>query len=286
MNNEPKEQFDCDFVRDLLPAYAGQSASARTNAIVEGHIPNCPPCREELESLRESDARALQIGRGVLEKYNRKRSKKYRRSVLLTVLLSLVGVIGIAALLFGVRVPVTLTLDDMELCNDVQYNDNENPTERMLGFHMQYFRRPWAKYVGEITSHHYDEATGTLIMCAFYNVSPRLVDVLLSPIFPPGQRWFGYPSRYDGFAIEDPLTRGEDGQLQPKYRNVIWKVYYYQHRDEDLFLRTLFPDGHNALRESLLDGEGNLKPEIAEIATLLWEGPVEFIADGAQYPVR
>ena len=274
-----EEQFDCEFVRDLLPAYAGQSASAKTNAIVEGHIQDCTPCLEELESLRESDAHALQIGQGVLEKYNKRRSKKYRRSLLLTILFSLASAAGIAVLLFNVRVPVTLTLDDMWLRSGFHFDfdDTENQTVGMLEFSMEYIRRPWARQVEELTSRHYDDATGTLTEATFYNVSPRLVDVLLSPIIPPGRNLWGYPLRVDAYSLDVPLVQGEDGQMQSKYPNVIWKVHYYQHRDEAIMTRTLFPDGHNGPRQSLLDSEGNLKPEIAEIATLLWEGPVESI---------
>ena len=276
-----EEQFDCEFVRDLLPAYAGQSASAKTNAIVEAHIRDCPICREEFEGLQESDARALQIGRGVMERYNKKHSKKYRRSVLLTILLSLVGAAGIAVLLFNVRVPVTLSLDDMELHSGFHFDDVESQgkvqTVGMLDFSMEYYRRPWAKQVMELTSRHYDDATGTLTEATFYNISPRLVDVLLSPIIPPGRNLWGYPLRVDAYSLDISLVQGEDGNMQPKYPNVVWKVYYYQHRDEDIMTRTLFPEGHNGPRQSLLDSDGNLKPEIVEIATLLWEGPVEGI---------
>ena len=274
-----EEQFDCEFVRDLLPAYAGQSASAKTNAIVEGHIQDCTPCLEELESLRESDARAQQIGRGVLEKYNKRRSKKYRRTVFLSVALSLAGVIGIAVLLFGVRVPVTLTLDDIELRNDYSYVDGDDGLGTdwqgiSRGFHMEYHRKPWTPYMNEWSNVRYDDTTGTMTEYTFYNIAPRLVDVLLSPFTARNTRMIGY-------SRDVPMTRDEDGQCQPKHPNVVWKVYYYPYSAEEVLYDIVFPEGVKGPdprpRESLLDSEGNLKPEIAEIATLLWEGPVDGI---------
>ena len=278
-----EEQFDCEFVRDLLPAYAGQSASARTNAIVEGHIPGCSSCKEELEGLRENDARALQIGRDVLEKYNKRHSKKFRRTVLLSVVLSLVGVIGIAALLFGVRVPVTLTLDDMELSAGYgvhNYEGREDGREEVgsVNFGMEYHRKPGTPYIHEWSATHYDDATGTLTEYTFYNIAPRLVDVLCSPIAP---HLF---QRSNGYSYEYPEIQDEAGQWQPKYPNVIWKVYYYPYSAEDVLYDITFPEGVKGPdprpRESLLDSDGNLKPEIAEIATLLWEGPVEDVPKG------
>jgi len=269
-----EEQFDCDFVRDLLPAYAGQSASAKTNAIVEGHIPDCPACREELEGLQESGARALQIGQDVLGKVKKKHSKKHRRTVLLSILLSIIGVIGIAALLFGVRVPVTLTSGDIELSNDYSWADGGDGIDAewrglSRGFHMEYRHKPWTPLMSEWSDVHYDNATGTQTEYTFYSITPRLVDCLLSPFTSKRN------PRMTGYSRDVPMVRDENQQCQPKYPNVIWKVYYYNHRDEDVLKQVVFPEGLEGSRESLLNSDGSLKPEIAEIATLLWEGPVE-----------
>jgi len=273
-----EEQFDCEFVRDLLPAYAGQSASAKTNAIVEEHIQDCPPCREEREVRRKGDARALQIGQGILEKYSRRHSKKFKRTVLLSVTLSLAGVIGIAALLFGVRVPVTLTLEDMVLSANYgvhNYEGREDGREEVgsVNFGMKYHRKPGTPYIHEWSATHYDDATDTLTEYTFYNIAPRLVDVLCSPIAP---HLF---QRSSGYSYEYPEIQDEEGQMQPKYPNVVWKVYYYQYRDESILYNVTFPDDIEGIyrRQSLLDSKGNLKPEIVEIATLIWEGPIEEI---------
>jgi hypothetical protein len=269
------EQLDCEIVRDLLPAYAGQSAGAKSSALVEAHLQSCDACREELENLREGDAQALRIGREVLEKINKRHSKQYRRGVLRAALISLAAVIAAAALLFGLRVPVTLTSDDIELRNDYSWASGDGGVGAAdwrglsRGFHMEYHHKPWTPFMNEWSNAHYDDATGTQTEYTFYNIAPRLVDVLLSP-FTAG----AYP-RMIGYSRDEPIAQDEDGQWQPKYPNVVWKVYYYQRRDEDVLRRSVFPEGYGGPRESLLDSEGNLKPEVAEVATLLWEGPVE-----------
>ena len=41
-------KVSCDVIRDLLPLYTDQAASADTVALVEEHLASCPACREEL----------------------------------------------------------------------------------------------------------------------------------------------------------------------------------------------------------------------------------------------
>jgi len=273
-----EELLDCEIVRDLLPAYAGQTAGAKSSALVEAHLETCGACREELESLREGgregDAQALRIGREVLGKINKRHSKQYRRGVVRAVLISLAAVIGITGLLFGVRVPVTLTSDDIELSNDYSWasgGDDGGADWRGLcrGFHMEYHHKPWTPFTNMWADVHFDDATGTETEYTFYTISPRLLDVLVSPV-----TMVSYP-RSIGYSRDEPMIRDEDGQCQPKYPNVIWKVYYLNSRDEDVMQKVVFPEGYRGPRERFLDSEGNLKPEIAQVATLLWEGPVE-----------
>jgi len=267
--------YDCEIVRDLLLAYAGQSAGAKTIALVEMHLETCASCREELESLRDNDAQATQIGQEVLAKFNKRHSKKYKRAVLRAALLSLTAVIVVSALLFGVRVPVAITRGDIELTSNQSIDPRDDEfSVGWIYFNMFYYRLPGTPYMNVWGSTHYDNTTGTQTEYTFYNINPRLVDVLLSP--------FGrFYSRSSGYSRENPVVQDEEGQWQPKYPNVIWKVYYYQSRDEGVLYDTVFAEGREGPRQSLLDSEGNLKPEVAEIATLLWEGPVK---DDPEHP--
>ena len=47
-----KIDVTCALVRDLLPLYADGVLSEESSSVVEGHLPECPPCAAELERLR------------------------------------------------------------------------------------------------------------------------------------------------------------------------------------------------------------------------------------------
>lgn len=49
-------KVSCDVIRDLLPLYTDQAASADTVALVEEHLASCPACREELGRLGTAPA--------------------------------------------------------------------------------------------------------------------------------------------------------------------------------------------------------------------------------------
>ena len=46
---------ECDVIRDLLPLYADDACSEGSRELVEDHLPNCPGCREMLQSLRQTE---------------------------------------------------------------------------------------------------------------------------------------------------------------------------------------------------------------------------------------
>jgi len=47
-----KIDVTCGLVRDLLPLYADGVLGEESGSLVEAHLPECPPCASELESLR------------------------------------------------------------------------------------------------------------------------------------------------------------------------------------------------------------------------------------------
>lgn len=49
---ERTEQINCSVIRDLLPLYADHVLGHDSTAIVDAHLPDCPPCTAELEALR------------------------------------------------------------------------------------------------------------------------------------------------------------------------------------------------------------------------------------------
>ena len=50
---EQRENINCNVVRDLLPLYADSVLSPDSAAIVDAHLPQCPPCTSELEQLQK-----------------------------------------------------------------------------------------------------------------------------------------------------------------------------------------------------------------------------------------
>ncbi len=47
-------KITCDVIRDLLPLYAEDLASADSRALIEAHLDNCPECQKELAALSTS----------------------------------------------------------------------------------------------------------------------------------------------------------------------------------------------------------------------------------------
>ena len=74
-------KVSCDVIRDLLPLYTDQAASADTVALVEEHLASCPACREELGRL----GTALPAEPEGVEPLRRFKRRWRRRQVLIAV---------------------------------------------------------------------------------------------------------------------------------------------------------------------------------------------------------
>ncbi len=46
-----KYEINCQVIRDLLPLYEDNAASAETRTLVQEHLKDCPDCREELRKM-------------------------------------------------------------------------------------------------------------------------------------------------------------------------------------------------------------------------------------------
>jgi len=86
-----KLDVTCALVRDLLPLYADGVLSEDSGAVVETHLPECPPCTEELERLRAPVP--------VKKKSARQSLKATRRKLLLGIVSA---VLAIAVLLVSI----------------------------------------------------------------------------------------------------------------------------------------------------------------------------------------
>ena len=80
-------KVSCDVIRDLLPLYTDQAASADTVALVEEHLASCPACREELGRL----GTALPAEPEGVEPLRRFKRRWRRRQVLIAVTAAVVA---------------------------------------------------------------------------------------------------------------------------------------------------------------------------------------------------
>ena len=93
--------ISCDVARDLLPLYADDVLSADSRALVDNHLPQCPPCTVELDALRKpADQPKFSASRGL-----RQSKKRLRRAI--AIVAAVTAVLVAAACFVGIRpIPV------------------------------------------------------------------------------------------------------------------------------------------------------------------------------------
>jgi len=96
-----KIDVTCALVRDLLPLYADGVLSEDGGAVVDAHLPECPPCASELEALRAPVP--------AKKKNARQSLKATRRRLILGIVsaaLAIAVLLAGASLIGGVQAPV------------------------------------------------------------------------------------------------------------------------------------------------------------------------------------
>ena len=92
---------ECNIIRDILPLYVEDMVSADTSAFVEEHLEKCAECRADLENLKrtgqieevplaEPDNDILPL-RTIKKKWQRKKVVLICTTVLITILISVIG---------------------------------------------------------------------------------------------------------------------------------------------------------------------------------------------------
>jgi hypothetical protein len=92
---------ECNIIRDILPLYIEDMVSADTSAFVEEHLETCAECRANLENLKntsqieevslaEQDNDILPL-RTIKKKWQRKKVLLICTTVLITILISVIG---------------------------------------------------------------------------------------------------------------------------------------------------------------------------------------------------
>ena len=138
-----KIDVTCGLVRDLLPLYADGVLGRDSAAVVETHLPECPPCTSELEALRAPIA-------PVKKKTARQSLKSTRRRI--AAALAVFALLVSAVLMVGFR--VIPRYDDHT--TPVPYHDGLfeppyaflSPEDGLTYLHVQIARQPAFEYFG------------------------------------------------------------------------------------------------------------------------------------------
>ena len=88
---EQREPINCNVVRDLLPLYADDVLSADSAALVDAHLPHCPPCAAELTALRAPVPAEQKSARSSLKATRRRLGAILAAAALLVTSLLLLG---------------------------------------------------------------------------------------------------------------------------------------------------------------------------------------------------
>jgi len=139
-----KIDVTCALVRDLLPLYADGVLSGESSALVDAHLPECPPCTSELESLRAPVP--------VKAKSARKSLKGARRRLLIGLGTAVLAIVVVFSL-FAIRVYPEIRPD---MNTPVPYHDGlfeppfafVSPEDGLTYLNVRVARQPAFEYYG------------------------------------------------------------------------------------------------------------------------------------------
>jgi len=219
-----KIDVTCALVRDLLPLYADGVLSGEGSAVVESHLPACPPCASELEALRAPVPVKKKSARQSLKTTRRRLAKVISLIVAACLLLAIGGIAWSQPLVLGYRESY---FDErvLEYCVD---EDGE-----MLRFHIGTNRRfaqnfgPHMRMMGDII-----EEDGKQLYVVYITYWQSGLNAFLSRIFnvrlepnPPGEGWAG-----EEIMLLPLETSYANGSVNLAGHKKVDRVYYYPHQ--------------------------------------------------------
>jgi hypothetical protein len=235
-----KIDVTCALVRDLLPLYADGVLSAESAAAVETHLPACPPCAAELESLRAPVPVKA-------KKKTARQSLKTTRRRLVAGLAAAALLVSAAVMMFGFKVIESDNSQPIEYYDGLidtdtlrVYRDDLFPDSGMRGdfLFVGLARAPEFEYYGDGTAYGEDEVTidGQRACVLFVQFRKDPADMARSA--KKAAKYGGRNpmiSAYGGIAFDlNPLTEEEkayrlnNGYHARTERELpITRVYYY-----------------------------------------------------------
>ena len=173
---EQRENINCNVVRDLLPLYADSVLSPDSAAIVDAHLPQCPPCTAELESLRAPVPAKKKSARQSL--------KASRRKLVLSIGAALLAIVALLAATAGIGrkdspVPYSDGLFEPIFAFHATAND---PTGEGDFLHVQLARQPMFEFngVGETWSEDVVTINGARVGVLYIQVMKSPRDIWIS----------------------------------------------------------------------------------------------------------
>lgn len=124
-------RLTCDVIKDLLPLYVEDLASADTRILVEEHLSSCNNCKTEYEKLRSSDNFKTEMNMLPLKKLQKNLNNRKIRIILFSIMLTLaivtitIGYLTSPEYIPAEKIPVTIT---KQSDNRIILNFNTNVT--------------------------------------------------------------------------------------------------------------------------------------------------------------
>ena len=234
-------KLSCEACRDLLPLYADGVASGESAALVESHLAGCEDCRAELDRLKEKPP---VLGESPKESMLLVKHTLRRKRLKIALFVAL-GCVAFFLLLSTVVAFQVVGMDVISV--GLESANAEDPP-------LVYVRTAAAANSSIGCFEHFTDKDGNMTVHDFetFNTPPWR-----GLLFPPGKHEFG--GGYMDGETEEYLKQGKELRM---------RVYEIRWADWEQFERLRD-------KEDLFDNDGRLLPKIANIAKLVWEGPVQ-----------
>lgn len=115
---------ECSIVRDLLPLYIENMASAESREFVETHLSNCPECNEIYQSMTETGNKEIEDGEEARKSILPLRIVK-RKLLCKRIVTSLVAVVLSVALLIGAGTLAYNIVDEQNKKAEIDYGTSQ-----------------------------------------------------------------------------------------------------------------------------------------------------------------
>jgi hypothetical protein len=260
-----KHEIGCGIIRDLLPPYADGLAGPESRALVDEHLESCEACGDALEQLRGEAAQPPLPPDKALGRVKKQINKRRLRTGIIAGAAGLAAATALGFFLFAFPLNVRVTKENITNVEQRTYYDPaDGKPDRELRMEFSINPGPWRAW----DEHRFHDDGSTTII--------RLISWYRTPWESIG-RFLDIGTQHDGFMIlgahfDDP---SDPGRLISPTGPIHWQVYTVRCYDWYKIDPVKMPALTDDVTISLLDKDGELKPEVAKYCTLLWSETTE-----------